>query len=106
MIFSANSLKSKICLRIFSFLTELNVSTAQVDVEVTVNSSPFQTKPVAIPVLDSSAANLEVGAPVPEVMQDKNFSWWRPKKKMNKIYADWLDDQTPPHGSPNEVEDR
>lgn len=86
--------------------SELNVSTAQVDVEVTVNSSPFQTKPVAIPVLDSSAANLEVGAPVPEVMQDKNFSWWRPKKKMNKIYADWLDDQTPPHGSPNEVEDR
>ncbi|KAL3535832.1 hypothetical protein ACH5RR_004293 [Cinchona calisaya] len=85
--------------------SELNVSTAQLDGELMANSNPTQTKPVELPVFDSSPANVEVGAAITEVRRGINFPRWRPKRRINTIYADWLGDQTPPRGSPDEVED-
>ncbi|KAL3532363.1 hypothetical protein ACH5RR_005884 [Cinchona calisaya] len=85
--------------------SELIVSTAQVDVEVTVNSSPIQTQAAALPVTDSYPANVEVGTPLNEAREGKNFSRWILKRKINKIYADWIDDLSPPHAFLNEVAD-
>lgn len=78
---------------------------AQVDADSRVNSSPIQIKPVPVPVTDPSSANVEVGAEAKDMREDKNFLRWKPKRKINKIYGDWIDDLTPRHGSPNEVED-
>ncbi|KAG6413673.1 hypothetical protein SASPL_126387 [Salvia splendens] len=47
----------------------------------------------AFPAMEAAAA---------PVAGEKRISKWNAKKKINRIYADWLDDLTPPHLSPED----
>lgn len=50
----------------------------------------------ALPTPSAAAA-----APANGDGEEKRISKWKLTKKINRIYADWLDDLTPPHGSPS-----
>ncbi|KAK6127302.1 hypothetical protein DH2020_038965 [Rehmannia glutinosa] len=50
----------------------------------------------------SAPANIAVVAPLNVDGENKKISKWKVTKKINRIYADWLDDMTPPYCSPNE----
>ncbi|KAH6819352.1 hypothetical protein C2S51_002955 [Perilla frutescens var. frutescens] len=48
-----------------------------------------------------TASAAAVAAPANEDREEKRISKWKLTKKINRIYADWLDDLTPPHCSPS-----
>ncbi|XP_057770395.1 zinc finger CCCH domain-containing protein 39 [Salvia miltiorrhiza] len=48
----------------------------------------------------TSAAAAAAAAPTTGDGEEKRISKWKLTKKINRIYADWLDDLTPPHLSP------
>ncbi|KAL8036999.1 hypothetical protein ABFS82_11G012100 [Erythranthe guttata] len=61
-------------------------------------------KPVPVSTFIAAPANNLVAA-IPSSNGDeesKKLSKWKLTKKINRIYADWLDDMTPPHNSPTQ----
>lgn len=68
---------------------------------VTVNAIPV--KPVPPPVNEPAPVKVEAGAPSGQEGPGKKcFLKWKPTKKINRIYGDWIDDL--PLHLPNEVE--
>lgn len=61
-------------------------------------STPRRVAPV--PAFPPTSTATAVASPVAGDGEEKKTSKWKLTKKINRIYADWLDDLTPPHLSP------
>ncbi|XP_052198454.1 zinc finger CCCH domain-containing protein 39 [Diospyros lotus] len=85
-------------------LSELQASGGQIEAEA-VNISKTPTKLVSVPGNDVPTSKVVVTAPAKETGGDgkKGLSHWKSTKKINRIYADWIDDLTPPRISPRTV---
>ncbi|GFZ20908.1 zinc finger (CCCH-type) family protein [Actinidia rufa] len=85
-------------------LSELQLPGGRIEAEV-VDALTIPTKPVSVPVNDVAPSKAVVAAPAKEDGDGKKgFSKWKGPKKINRIYADWIDDLTPPHNLPSIVE--
>ncbi|XP_073285017.1 zinc finger CCCH domain-containing protein 39-like [Primulina huaijiensis] len=78
--------------------SDLKVSGSRVETEQITNSDAIPAKSMA------TTGNQVVGSPLGEAGEDK-LSKWKLSKKINRIYADWIDDLSPPHCSPNKKDD-
>ncbi|CAK9133988.1 unnamed protein product [Ilex paraguariensis] len=85
--------------------SELQVPSGLVEAEMMMNMGSIPAKPLAVPSNDAAPANTVTSASTKEEgVGKKGLSKWKLTKKMNRIYADWIDDLTPPHILPSEVE--
>ncbi|XAR66925.1 hypothetical protein NMG60_11013307 [Bertholletia excelsa] len=83
--------------------SELQLPGGRIEAE-TVNTITIPTKPVSVPGVDAPLSKIAVSAPVNEDAEgEKCFSKWKGTKKINRIYADWIDDLTLPLSLPNKV---
>lgn len=54
------------------------------------SAGPIPTKPVAVPIMDSTPSATR--APVKEEREDPDISKWKLGRKINTIYGDWIHD--------------
>lgn len=70
-----------------------------------VSALTFPTKPLSGLGADIPPIKAVIAAPTKEDGEGtKCFSKWKGTKKINRIYADWIDDLTPPLSLPSRVE--
>lgn len=87
------------------FSADLQVPGARVETELMMNSgSQIPAKPLPVPVINSAPASAVIGAPVNEDAKNKEISKWKLNRQINRIYADWWDDLSPPRNSPRKEE--
>ncbi|CAA3023996.1 zinc finger CCCH domain-containing 39-like [Olea europaea subsp. europaea] len=85
--------------------SDLQVPGARVETELMMNSgSQIPAKPLPVPVINSAPASAVIGAPVNEDAKNKEISKWKLNRQINRIYADWWDDLSPPRNSPRKEE--
>ncbi|KAA8535067.1 hypothetical protein F0562_030070 [Nyssa sinensis] len=84
--------------------SELQVPSGHVEAEAMNTGSIAAKPPLYVPVNDVSPPTMVVGAPTKEGEGKKCLQKWKGTKKINRIYADWIDDLTPPHSLPSTVE--
>ncbi|KAK3029103.1 hypothetical protein RJ639_039247 [Escallonia herrerae] len=86
--------------------SELQVLGGCVEAELLMSNGSIPTKPLPVPLNDTSPTTVVVGAPAMVDREEgkKCFSKWKGQKKINRIYADWIDDLLPPHMLPSKVE--
>ncbi|KAI3446513.1 hypothetical protein Pfo_003178 [Paulownia fortunei] len=82
--------------------SELKFSGTLDEAELVMNAGSVPRKSAPVSAFSTAPANLAVGAPLNGDEEDKKTSKWKVTKKINRIYADWLDDLTPPYCSPSE----
>jgi hypothetical protein len=90
----------------FIFKSELRVAVGLFEGEALSNGSiPILAKPQSVPVNDASL--IKTGS-VPTLTEDgqgkKCLLKWKGPKKINRIYADWLDDLPLVQNLPSKVE--
>uniref|UniRef100_A0A5B7BY56 Putative zinc finger CCCH domain-containing protein 39 n=1 Tax=Davidia involucrata TaxID=16924 RepID=A0A5B7BY56_DAVIN len=84
--------------------SDLQVPGSRIEAEV-MNTGSIPAKPLFVPINDVSPTNMLVGAPIKEDGEGKKcLRKWKGTKKINRIYADWIDDLTPPHSLPSTLE--
>ncbi|KAF7129739.1 hypothetical protein RHSIM_Rhsim10G0200700 [Rhododendron simsii] len=82
---------------------ELQVSSARIEAEV-VSALTFPTKPLSVLGCNIPPIEAVIATPTMEDGEGKKcFSKWKGTKKINRIYADWMDDLTPPLSVPSQV---
>ncbi|KAK6127227.1 hypothetical protein DH2020_039026 [Rehmannia glutinosa] len=82
--------------------SELKFSGTMDETEQLMNASTVPRIPASVSTFGTAPANIAVVAPLNGDGENKKISKWKVTKKINRIYADWLDDMTPPYCSPNE----
>ncbi|KAL2480698.1 Zinc finger CCCH domain-containing protein 39 [Abeliophyllum distichum] len=86
-------------------VSDLQAPGPRVETELVMNSGPqIPAQPLLVPVIGSSPATAVIGAPANEDAESKKISKWKLNRQINRIYADWLDDLSPPHNSPSKEE--
>ncbi|KAE9462735.1 hypothetical protein C3L33_05353, partial [Rhododendron williamsianum] len=84
--------------------SELQVPGARIEAEA-VSAFTFPMKPLSVLGTDIPPIKAVIAAPTMEDGEGKKcFSKWKGTKKINRIYADWIDDLTPPLSLPSQVE--
>ncbi|KAL6974277.1 hypothetical protein U1Q18_028458 [Sarracenia purpurea var. burkii] len=85
-------------------LSELQAPGGRIEAEA-VNAFINPTKHVSVPGNDVPLSKAVINAAAKEDGDGmKFFSKWKGTKKINRIYADWIDDLTPPKSLPSQAE--
>ncbi|KAL0428503.1 UNVERIFIED_CONTAM: Zinc finger CCCH domain-containing protein 39 [Sesamum latifolium] len=80
--------------------TKLKYSGTLDEAELVMNGVPVPRKAASVSAFSTPPANPMVAPPLNVDGEQKKTSKWKLTKKINRIYADWLDDLTPPNCSP------
>ncbi|KAL2228195.1 zinc finger CCCH domain-containing protein 39 isoform X1 [Sesamum indicum] len=80
--------------------SELKYSGTLDEAELVMNAVPVPRKAASVSAFSTPPANPMVAPPLNVDGEQKKTSKWKLTKKINRIYADWLDDLTPPNCSP------
>ncbi|KAG8367855.1 hypothetical protein BUALT_Bualt16G0116000 [Buddleja alternifolia] len=84
--------------------SDLRFSGSLDEADVVINTGAIPRKALSASAFNTAPANMVIGAPPNADEEQKKTSKWKLTKKINRIYADWLDDMTPPYCSPNKEE--
>lgn len=82
-------------------MTELRISPDEPELV------PVPKKMASLPTFIAPPANPASAAAAPVIVdaEEKAKSKWKLTKKVNRIYADWLDDVSPPRSLPDKEEE-